>query len=227
MILQDLEPRRRSRSWPLARIQYFRKMSLLGVCSPRNNGGARDCILTDLYSFVDRELASKRSPRRSPQSVTCGWFLRCRFHTSRLSLSYPARFAYLPILGGTMVILDGSLTESRFRYRSSILSAQARGRPAARRVRGDGVPLVVRDRVARCRDLLRRLTRREAHAPRRADRPGDQGTRLVQPAPSPGTARARHADCAMDANDRLADVRRQHRHRGVERATTPTARATG
>ena len=59
---------------------------------------------------------------------------------------------------------------------------------------------------------------------RRIDRPGERRTRLVQPARSLGTARARHPDCAMDAHDGFPHVRRKHHHRGLEHATTTSRR---
>src|SRR5450759_4416065 len=94
----------------------------------------------------------------------------------------------IQFLGSTMMILGGSLTQVAlpllfFGYFLRTL--------------GDG----------KRRDLLRRLPRRPAHAPRRTDRPGERRARLEQPAHSLGIARARHGDCAVHAGDRVAGVR--------------------
>src|SRR5437868_11577943 len=79
----------------------------------------------------------------------------------------------IPILGTTMVILAGSLTEVAFPllFVGYFLRKREDGR-RRRCVRGYGLPLVVRDWPTRHRDLLRRLTRRQTHAPRRTDWPG-------------------------------------------------------
>ena len=133
----------------------------------------------------------------------------------------------IPILGGTMVILGGSLTEVAFPllFVGYFLRKREDGRrrdvfAAMVCLWWSGIGLLAT--AIYCADsragklmLLDGL-----------NRPGERGTRLVQPARSLGVARARHADCALDANDRVADVRREHRHRSVERATTPTAGAT-
>jgi hypothetical protein len=84
----------------------------------------------------------------------------------------------IPILGRTMVILGGSLTEVAFPllFVGYFLRKREDGR---RRDVFAAMVCLWWSAIARDSDLLRRLPRRQAHAPRRTDWPGERWTRLV------------------------------------------------
>ena len=131
----------------------------------------------------------------------------------------------IPILGRTMVILGGSLTQVAFPllFVGYFLRKREDGR------RRDAFAAMVclwwsainlLDVSIYCADSRAG----ELTLPRRTDGQGKRRARLVQPSQRLGTARAGHHDCALDARDRVRRVPRQHHRRSLDRGTT-TARA--